>query len=69
MNLNRDANIARIIRRVEVRLTARMRRDEYAHNILYYAENDMEIKVAQYLMDTNNMKEELFNYILNNFSK
>jgi Cdc6-like AAA superfamily ATPase len=67
MNLNRDANLNRIIRRVETRLSNRRRRDN--RPISYYAdyaETEMEKVVADYLdyvEETDSMKSELLRLV------
>ena len=59
MNLNKDANLNRIIRRVETRLSNRRRRDDYAWPLSHYAETEMEKVVADYLDATDNLKTQL----------
>lgn len=63
MNLNRDANLNRIIRRVETRLSNRRRRDDYAWPISHYAETEMEKVVASYLDETDSMKSDLLRLV------
>lgn len=59
MNLNKDANLNRIIRRVETRLSNRRRRDDYAWPISHYAETEMEKVIGDYLDATDNLKTQL----------
>ena len=59
MNLNKDANLNRIIRRVETRLSNRRRRDDYAWPISHYAETEMEKVFGDYLDATDNLKTQL----------
>lgn len=59
MNLNKDANLNRIIRRVETRLSNRRRRDSYAWPISHYAETEMEKVIGDYLDATDNLKTQL----------
>lgn len=59
MNLNRDADLNRIIRRVETRLSNRRRRDDYAWPISHYVETEMEKVVGDYLDTTDDLKTQL----------
>lgn len=63
MNLNRDANLNRIIRRVETRLSNRRRRDGYAWPISHYAETEMEKVIGDYLDATDNLKTQLLKVV------
>ena len=59
MNLNRDTNIDRIIKRVESRLLNRQRRDDYSWPVSHYAETEMEKVVGEYLDATDELKTQL----------
>ena len=63
MNLNRDADLNRIIRRVETRLSNRRRRDDYAWPISHYAETEMEKVVGDYLDTTDDLKTQLLKVV------
>lgn len=63
MNLNRDANVDRIIKRVESRLINRRRRDDYAWPISHYAETEMEKVVGEYLDTTDDLKTQLLKVV------
>lgn len=63
MNLNRDADLNRIIRRVETRLLNRRRRDDYARPLSYYAETEMEKVIGDYLDATDNLKTQLLKVV------
>ena len=59
MNLNKDANLNRIIRRVETRLSNRRLIADYAWPISHYAETEMEKVIGDYLDATDNLKTQL----------
>ena len=63
MNLNRDADLNRIIRRVETRLSNRRRRDDYSWPISHYAETEMEKVIGDYLDATDNLKTQLLKVV------
>ena len=63
MNLNRDADLNRISRRVETRLSNRRRRDDYAWPISHYAETEMEKVVGDYLDTTDDLKTQLLKVV------
>lgn len=63
MNLNRDADLNRIIRRVETRLSNRRLRDDYSWPVSHYAETEMEKVVGEYLDATDELKTQLLNVV------
>lgn len=65
MKTTRDCNPVRIIHTVEMRLTNRARRND--KSLLDVCENEMERKVAEYLIDRENKREQLFEYINTNY--
>lgn len=63
MNLNRDANVDRIIKRVESRLINRRRRDDCSWPVSHYAETEMEKVVGEYLDATDELKTQLLKVV------
>lgn len=63
MNLNRDANVDRIIKRVESRLINRRRRDDCSWPVSHYAETEMEKVVGDYLDATDELKTQLLKVV------
>ena len=63
MNLNRDANVDRIIKRVESRLINRRRRDDCSRPVSHYAETEMEKVVGEYLDATDELKTQLLKVV------
>lgn len=63
MNLNRDADLNRIIRRVETRLLNRRRRDDCSWPVSHYAETEMEKVVGEYLDATDELKTQLLKVV------
>lgn len=63
MNLNRDTNVDRIIKRVESRLINRRRRDDCSWPVSHYAETEMERVVGEYLDATDELKTQLLNVV------
>lgn len=63
MNLNRDADLNRIIRRVETRLSNRRRRDDCSWPVSHYAETEMEKVVGEYLDATDELKTQLLKVV------
>ena len=63
MNLNRDTNVDRIIKRVESRLINRRRRDDCSWPVSHYAETEMEKVVGEYLDATDELKTQLLKVV------
>ena len=63
MNLNRDTDLNRIIRRVETRLLNRRRRDDRSWPVSHYAETEMEKVVGEYLDATDELKTQLLKVV------
>lgn len=63
MNLNRDTNVDRIIKRVESRLINRRRRDDCSWPVSHYAETEMEKVVGDYLDATDELKTQLLKVV------
>lgn len=63
MNINRDADADRIIKRVESRLLNRRRRDDCSYPVSHYAETEMEKVVADYLDEADNLKTQLLKVV------
>lgn len=59
MNLNKDANLNRIIRRVETCLSNRRQHDGYTWPLSHYAETEMEKVIGDYLDATGILKTQL----------